>query len=64
MFDIKKEERILAPIVLFVYNRPTHTEQTVLSLQKNLLAADSELFIFSDGYRNEEDTERVLQVRE
>lgn len=64
MFEIKKEERLLAPIVLFVYNRPMHTEQTVLSLQKNLLAADSELFIFSDGYRNEEDMERVLQVRE
>lgn len=35
----------LAPIVLFVYNRPDHTKQTVEALQKNVLAVDSELFI-------------------
>jgi len=28
----------LAPIVLFVYNRPDHTRQTVEALQKNELA--------------------------
>ncbi len=39
----------LAPIVLFVYNRPLHTQRTVESLQRNDLAADSDLYIFSDG---------------
>ncbi|TXB63796.1 glycosyltransferase [Phaeodactylibacter luteus] len=39
----------LAPIVLFVYNRPWHTQQTVEALQKNDLADQSELFIFADG---------------
>jgi len=43
----------LAPIVLFTYNRPWHTRQTVEALKKNELAQDSELFIFSDGWKNE-----------
>ena len=43
----------LAPIVLFVYNRPDHTKQTVEALQKNELAIDSELFIYSDAAKNE-----------
>lgn len=38
-----------APITLFVYNRPWHTRQTVEALQKNELAADSDLIIFADG---------------
>ena len=42
----------LAPIVLFVYNRPWHTKQTVEALQKNELAKDSELFIYSDEAKN------------
>src|SRR6186713_3157153 len=38
-----------SPIALFVYNRPDHTRQTVESLQKNVLASESDLYIFSDG---------------
>ena len=33
-----------APIVLFTYNRPWHTMQTVDALMKNELAQESELF--------------------
>lgn len=54
---------ILAPIILFVYNRPRHTRQTIESLQKNLLARESELFIFSDGPKNESDEKNVAEVR-
>jgi len=54
----------LAPIVLFVYNRPSHTQRTVESLQKCHLASDSELFIFSDAARNATDAVAVQQVRE
>ncbi len=54
----------LAPIVLFVYNRPWHTKQTVEALQKNELASESELFIFSDGPKNETVQEGVRDVRE
>lgn len=54
----------LAPIALFVYNRPDHTKQTVESLQKNDLAGESDLFIFSDGVKGEADHENVRKVRE
>ncbi len=52
----------IAPIILFVYNRPWHTQQTVEALQKNHLAADSELFIYADGAKQENDT-KVAEVR-
>jgi len=39
----------LAPIVLFVYNRPSHTLQTLDALRKNNLAEHSTLYIFCDG---------------
>jgi hypothetical protein len=54
---------MLAPIALFVYNRLWHTEKTVESLKMNLLANDSELFVFSDGAKNDEDAIRVNEVR-
>jgi hypothetical protein len=54
----------LAPIILFAYNRPRHTMQTVEALQKNELAADSELFIYSDGPRDTEESKAaVTEVR-
>jgi hypothetical protein len=52
-----------APIVLFVYNRLTHTQLTVAALQKNLLAADTELYIFSDASKTAADDENVRAVR-
>jgi hypothetical protein len=53
----------LAPIVLFVYNRPWHTQQTVKALQKNKLASESELFIYSDDAKNEDARVSVDEVR-
>ncbi len=53
----------LAPIVFFVYNRPWHTQKTVEALQKNELAKESELFIFSDAAKNEDAVEKVNEVR-
>ncbi|MBP3554311.1 MAG: sugar transferase [Clostridia bacterium] len=40
---------MLAPIVIFSYNRPNHLKRTVESLAKNPEAKDSEVFIFSDA---------------
>lgn len=54
----------LAPIVLFVYNRPWHTQQTIEALQRNELADESELFIYSDGPRDDKARESVRRVRE
>ncbi len=54
----------LAPIVLFVYNRLNFTKRTLEALQKNELANKSELFIYSDAAKNENDLEKVAKVRE
>jgi len=54
----------LAPIVLFVYNRPWHTQQTIEALQKNDFANESELFIYSDGPKDEQAIVNVAKVRE
>jgi hypothetical protein len=54
----------LAPIALFVYNRPEHTRRTLSYLQKNLLADESRLFIFSDGAKTDADQPKVEQVRQ
>ena len=53
----------LAPIALFVYNRPQHTERTAKFLQQNELASESKLFIFSDGPKSAADEEKVQEVR-
>lgn len=53
-----------APITLFVYNRPKHTRRTVEALQKNTLAADSDLIIFSDAQKSESQTDDVRMVRQ
>lgn len=53
----------LSPIALFVYNRPWHTQQTVEALQKNSLADQSDLFIFSDAPKNHQDSDKVQKVR-
>jgi hypothetical protein len=54
----------LAPIVLFVYNRHWHTKQTIQALQKNELAKQSNLFIYSDQAKNENAQKNVNKVRE
>jgi hypothetical protein len=53
----------LAPIALFVYNRPQHTQRTLKFLQQNELAEESRLFIFSDGAKGLQDEEKVAEVR-
>jgi len=53
----------LAPILLFVYNRPIHTKRTIKSLKQNQLSKKSNLYIFSDGPKNEKDIVKVKEVR-
>lgn len=43
----------LAPIALFVYNRPEHTARTLEALAANYLADQSNLFVFCDGPRTD-----------
>lgn len=54
----------LAPIILFVYNRPEHTEKVIDKLSKNRLAEQSDLFIFSDGPNTKLDEEKIKKTRE
>lgn len=54
---------MLAPIVLFVYNRANHTRRTVEALQKNDLAKQSDLIIYSDGSVVGSSDQSVNEVR-
>ncbi len=56
----------LAPVVLFVYNRPFHTMQTLAALENNTFADQSILFVFSDGPKvdaSEDDLNKIIEVR-
>ena len=53
----------LAPIALFTYNRPDHLVRTLAALQADLLAPDSELYVFSDGPKHSHDIHTVEAVR-
>ncbi len=53
----------LAPIALFVYNRLETLKQAVEALKNNLLANESELFIYADGAKTQND-EKVSAVKE
>ena len=57
-------KRELAPLVMFVYNRLDSVEQTVENLRKNELADQTDLFIFSDAAKKENQEENVKLVRE
>jgi hypothetical protein len=54
----------LAPIVLFVYNRPNHTEQTLNALKNNYLFSESKLFIYADGKKENATVEDVNSINE
>ena len=59
----KNFTRNLAPIVMFTYNRLEHTQKTIAALKENIYAEDSELYVFSDGEKNEAVKESVDKVR-
>jgi len=52
-----------APVILFAYNRPNHIKRTIESLLKNKEVKETDLFIFSDAPKREEDKLKVEQVR-
>lgn len=61
---MKDDTASLAPIVLFVYNRPKHTRQILDALARANLSKESELYIFSDGPKCEDDIDSVIAVRD
>ncbi|HRO41260.1 MAG TPA: glycosyltransferase [Flavipsychrobacter sp.] len=52
----------LAPVVLFVYNRPKHTRMVLEALQQCDLSRETELFIYADAPKDASDKELVSKV--
>lgn len=52
-----------APIALFAYKRPQHLRRTVEALRQNVLARESELYLFSDAPANAAAAADVAAVR-
>lgn len=52
-----------APVALFVYNRLDNTRRTLNALMQNTLAAETEVYVFSDGGRDEHSWVAVNEVR-
>ncbi|MFS4416960.1 sugar transferase [Maribacter sp. 2307ULW6-5] len=52
------------PIALFTFKKLTPLKKAIAALKKNDLAAESELFIFSDAAAKPEDKKEVEEVRE
>ncbi|MGL6260716.1 hypothetical protein [Vibrio sp. WXL210] len=53
----------LAPIVLFVFNRPLHTKRTLEHLILNEQSSSSHLIIYSDGAKDKSGINAVAEVR-
>ncbi|MDK2646831.1 glycosyltransferase [Vibrio vulnificus] len=53
-----------APIAMFVYNRFDNLTEVIASLKKNPEAINTEVFIFSDGAKENSQVENVKAVRE
>jgi len=52
-----------SPLIIFTYNRLDTLKLVIKKLQNNILAKDTELFIFSDYAKKEKDIEDVINVR-
>jgi hypothetical protein len=53
----------LAPVALFVHARIDHTVKVINALKLNELATSTELYIFSDGARNNDEENMVSSIR-
>jgi len=54
----------LAPIILFTYNRPWHTEQTLIALMQNEWAKESILYIYCDGVKETDSFQQKEKIQE
>lgn len=53
-----------APVVLFTYNRPNHLRLAIESLQRNHLATDTDIIIYSDAAKSRKQQADVKSVRD
>lgn len=57
----------LAPVIIFNYNRPDHSQRVWDALSRNELATETELYLYCDGPKenaSEEMKERILSLHE
>lgn len=54
---------MFSPVALFVYNRVDNTRATLRALMANTLAAQTDLYVFSDGGKDETSWAAVREVR-
>lgn len=52
-----------SPILLFTYKRLKPLQKTIEALQKNELAINSDLYIFSDGPKTDKDEKQIKTIR-
>lgn len=55
---------VLAPVILFTYNRPTHTRITLEHLRENILSSQSTLYVYCDGSKPDASEETIQKIRE
>lgn len=53
---------MLAPIVVFSYNRPDHLRRTLDALSNNEMAEQSDLFVFCDGAKDNATEEQLKKI--
>ena len=53
-----------SPVIVFAYNRPDHLARCLTALSEATLANKTDVWVFSDGARNDRDKAEVVKVRE
>ena len=51
------------PVAMFVYNRADNTRKTLEALRNNTEAPETDVYVFSDGGKDEESWKKVNEVR-
>lgn len=60
---MSNSNKTLAPVAIFVYNRPNNTRETIEALKNNYLAKETDVFVFSDGPKTVKNEKAVDGVR-
>lgn len=57
-------EKVYAPVIVFAYNREMHIRSCIESLANCDSASDFDVIVYSDGYKNDKDKDKVEAVRD
>jgi hypothetical protein len=55
---------LLSPVAVFAYNRPVHFQSSLGALSENVLATQSDVFVYLDGPKNESDCIANKKIKE